>query len=439
MRRLRRVGRTRRAIVALPLALLFAAGPAAAQDDDGTPAGEAAAAVEQALSDKPVAPRSIGQADDDAAETVEQAAPQPAPFFRGGPIALAAQAWAPVADRLRNRTGLRLAFAYTALYQNANRGTSPTEAASGDVDIIGTWQPRGEGPPRRLAFMVEGRHRIGEITPSQMGGQIGSLLPTVGGFNVQDPAVVQLYWEQLLRGNRLGYRVGKQDVGFAFDSYRYRSTNFFFLNPALQGNQSVAYPANGFAAGFQYVPATPVYLLLGAANANSRRTQMSLDSLVDEWELFTAAELGVEPDFGPWGQGRYHVTLWDSDPASQLGRPAGQGFALTAQHETRDGWVPFLRYGESDGRASRVKRNLAIGLGAEFSFGRDSDVAALAFAWSEPHAGGGADQYVVEFFYRWQLTPYVQLTPDLQLISGTGRPEEDEVTGLFSLRFRASF
>ena len=52
----------------------------------------------------------------------------------------------------------------------------------------------------------------------------------------------------------------------------------------------------------------------------------------------------------------------------------------------------------------------------------------VAVAWGEPSDRDLRDQFMVEGFYRLQLTPAIQLTPDVQfIINPSNAPSEDHV------------
>jgi len=50
-----------------------------------------------------------------------------------------------------------------------------------------------------------------------MGGQVGSLWPTVVSFDVQDFSLVELYWDQGSFDDGFRFRVGKIDPALVLD------------------------------------------------------------------------------------------------------------------------------------------------------------------------------------------------------------------------------
>ena len=137
----------------------------------------------------------------------------------------------------------------------------------------------------------------------------------------------------------------------------------------------------------------------------------------------------------------YHVTLWHSDTREVADTPSGRGIALTLQQEFGpDGKiVPFFRYSYGDGGATPVRQAIATGLGFEEPFGQNNDLIGLGFSWGQPADTLLRDQYVLEAFYRFQVTPHTNLTPDLQVIFDPSENPAEETIVVGGMRLRTLF
>ena len=82
---------------------------------------------------------------------------------------------------------------------------------------------------------------------------------------------------------------------------------------------------------------------------------------------------------------------------------------------------------------------VTAGIGVFDPLGNEGDVLGLAFAWLNPDDAAARDQLVIETFYRIQITPAIQLTPDLQIIIDPSFNAEDDVIAVFGLRFRIQY
>ena len=115
--------------------------------------------------------------------------------------------------------------------------------------------------------------------------------------------------------------------------------------------------------------------------------------------------------------------------ALTLEQPLGRGSHL----------VPFLRYAYAHRGLNGIRQNLSFGLGIEELFGQNDDVVGLAMSWQDPSDRSRRDQYVLETFYRFYITPHTHLTPDIQVIvDPANAPTKNSVT-VFGLRLRTLY
>jgi len=75
----------------------------------------------------------------------------------------------------------------------------------------------------------------------------------------------------------------------------------------------------------------------------------------------------------------------------------------------------------------------------ENPFGRNSDLMGMAFAWSKAQDKTLAEQSVFEIFYRLQLTPNTQITPDFQVILHPSKAPEKDAVAVFGIRLRVAY
>ncbi len=69
----------------------------------------------------------------------------------------------------------------------------------------------------------------------------------------------------------------------------------------------------------------------------------------------------------------------------------------------------------------------------------NSDVAGVGFSWGKPSDGALREQFTSEVFYRFQLTQFLAITPDVQLIVDPALNPNIDVLALFGIRARAAF
>ena len=100
-----------------------------------------------------------------------------------------------------------------------------------------------------------------------------------------------------------------------------------------------------------------------------------------------------------------------------------------------DKYGAFIRYGYSDGKFTDVKQLLSLGFGVTGPFENPGDFFGMAFAIGEPVQNSLRTQYVFETLYRFQLTPIIQVTPDVQLIVNPSNNPDEDFLAVFGARF----
>lgn len=348
------------------------------------------------------------------------------------PFAPLARLWDRLTVPLNESLRLELGIAYTTVFQAATEATGEAEAAGGDLDIFGRWAllDANGTRPGFLGFHTETRHRYTAIPPAELGNNTGSLWGTISGFNVQNVSLVELWWEQYLRRDRLGVRAGKIDPADLFDVSRYNSDNFAFFNAAFSDNPAIAFPANSLGAILGVNLSGLFYAYVGFSDANGDKTGSGFDT-VGQGEFFKAVELGLSPAFEDRGAGHYHLILWHTDARERAGVASGHGVTVLLEQEVWPGGVPFIRYGYAAGEATEVRHFLQAGVGFEAPFERDDDLLGVGFAWGNPQARDQRDQIVTEIFYRLQLTRYTQVTSGYQITIHPSRNPDADLVGVF--------
>ncbi len=109
---------------------------------------------------------------------------------------------------------------------------------------------------------------------------------------------------------------------------------------------------------------------------------------------------------------------------------------VTAQKFICDQWLPFFRFGYSHGDAALMQTTFSTGIGLQRE---NKDVAGVGLSWGAPADGTLRDQFTSEFFYRFQLTQFLAITPDIQLIVDPALNPNTDVLALFGVRLRAAF
>jgi porin len=347
-------------------------------------------------------------------------------------------------DELEREIGLRLSFAYTMLFQMPSDSGAAGTAGAGDVDFGARWNLLGRGTenPGTLVFSSEYRFEMADRTPASLGAAIGTGVATTNGFSERPLVVKELYWIQHLADGVFRWGIGRVDPENLVGGHKLQSANLYFLNKAFSGNPAIAFPGAGIGAAMGFRPNEDWYLSAGATNAYGEVTRIEIDSLIDEWKLFSFVEAGLTPTFEGLGQGRYRIALWHIDARSgsdaNASKPDDLGVSLIADQEIGSRWRLFGRYAWSEGDITGLNFLFEAGGTCADLLGERSltGCAAAILDYAERSRGS---EVVLEAFQRWQLCSVSQFTVGAQVIlSPADRPETDAIAVL-SARLRVSF
>ncbi len=341
---------------------------------------------------------------------------------------------------LQDSTGLRIASAYTMVFQQATGGPGTRYGSSGDFDLFGDWTLIGRGTANsgRLVFGGEYRHRIGEQPASALRGEIGSLQSTISGFNDRGWSLRDLYWIQNLFDGKLRLGFGRADSSDFVGGHRLGNLNASFFNRAFASNTTTNFPGHGMTAGASFRPTNWFYITGGAANAYGVTTQSDLSDL-DEGDFFSFGEVGFTPTIEGLGFGRYRAMAWHSDAREKDNVGSDRGFSIILEQDLGEIVQVFARYGYADKGLAGIRSSFETGVGVRGLLGDNDNMTGAAFAYSEPPPGNSREEKIAEVFHRWQLTRYVQFSVSAQAIFDPSNAPDDDVLGVFSARLRLAF
>ena len=351
--------------------------------------------------------------------------------------------WFKLKQRWDADYGLQLSIDESMFYQVSTSrrpgGVGETDAAGGLVRTYGQWTLLGResNHPGQLVFKGENRHRMGtRLTPFDLGFEAGSILPTGTFFNDFSYGVTNLFWKQYLCDRDLVFAVGKIDVTDFIDVYGLINPLMHFVNLGFSTNPTIAVPNQGLGVAAAAMLTDQIYVQGGFADANGQPNLAGFDTFFDDQEYFSYLEIGVTTSRDRIYLDNTHVTFWHTDDRVKAMTPEGWGIAITTQKYFDDTWLPFFRFGYSDGDAALMQTTFSTGLGLRR---KNNDVAGLGFSFGKPSDGTLQDQFTSECFYRFQLTQFLAISPDVQLIANPALDPSEDVVALFGLRLRAAF
>jgi porin len=341
---------------------------------------------------------------------------------------------------LEARTGFTYGFDNFTQYLGADSDRSPSDAASNVTRFYGNWTVKGRGTPDNgaVVFKIENRTAISDKLSTQaLGPSLGYAGVFASTYSDAGLVLTNLYWRQRFAGGRGSFVIGQVDV---FD---YTSVNSLaspwtaFTNLAFEQQPTFAGPSQGLGTAMLWRLNDKWAVLGGVANANGDPSDPldSAQELFDSGETFKHFAIGWSPAWADRADESVQLTFWQIDKRKEAGVDGGNGVSLVAS--TRVGtWRPFLRAGYADGAGRSLDRAISVGTGYDARGGKDQ--AGVAGGWGRA-PDSSRDQFTLEAFYRYDITDFLQLTPEIQyVLNPSNDPETDDILVL-GVRLRLFF
>lgn len=350
--------------------------------------------------------------------------------------------WTDTKKRLRHDIGLELSL-------------------NGDV----VWRSTVTGPDDNIDRVIA-RYDIGlkeHFTEDSLlslqvrGGWGKGLDPYLGTFANTDQYagtpeqifILHLFYQHELFDDQLTLRVGKFDIGDWLDTNRYGYYNF--LAYVMAHNTTIPLTGNTLGAMATWAPkeAEWFYISGGASNSQQTPTETGLDYVFDDdTSWLSMAEVGFKPKF--FGrEGVYRFTGWynNKEFISSAGdtETNASGISVSFDQDLTDRLGVFFRFGTPFGTPFEPKRYYSAGFNIKEPIpGRTKDSLTLGFALNEFTDARGdvvADaedtETYIELYYNWQLFPWLQIQPVIQVVDNPGGLDESTVViGGVHLAFR---
>ena len=357
----------------------------------------------------------------------------------------ATQGWFDWKKKVQDEHGFSIGLDYTALsLTSSEKGASGDDtAASGMIRVFGSWDLVGRGTKNTgaLVYKLENRHSYTDISPQAFGfdqGYVGLIEPP---FSDQGTRWTNLYWRQRLNEGKATIAAGMLDVTDFVNVYALASPWTGFMNFAFSTGSAAVFIPNDAAFGIAggAMLSENVFLIGSLANAYTDSTKPfdTVGDFFSENEYFSSIELGWTRSQGRIYQDNMHVTLWHVDESIPAETPGGWGVAFNYSRSLDDDkWMPFVRGGYADEGGTLLQKSVSVGLG----YNALGNQLGMAANWGQPNEDSFGpdldDQFVLEAYYRWQLTEQFAITPDIQYLKEPALNPEYDSLWIFGFRGR---
>ncbi|ELR66489.1 hypothetical protein C942_04187 [Photobacterium marinum] len=327
--------------------------------------------------------------------------------------------------------GVDIAFDYSSVgvaASNALQG-SDKQAASGMLRFYGSWLAynRNENNIGALVWKVEHRHSYTDSSVKNFEFGTGGLGLIAPPFSDEKGRLTNLYWRQKLSEGKGTLIAGFMDVTDYVDVYAAASPWTGFMNLAFStGTNTIALPNDAtFGLALGHMLTENFFMIAGISDIEADPTEpfKSADNFFSKSHYFKSIEFGWTSSQEQIYSDNIHLTLWDSDQSDFLNQAEDKGFNISVS-KMMGRWMPFLRYGYAhEGSLLGITESLSTGF-SYYGLGAADNNFGFAVNWADT----GSNQYTFEMFYLMKLTPYFELTPDIQLIQEPAlNPDENQI------------
>ena len=351
------------------------------------------------------------------------------------------EAWLRYADwnlDLADRTGLSYLAYYALADQFGTQGGPRNNTANGNTNVIIGWTPTGQTGPNRGGLIFHYLN-VGQLTNTN-GAEFSQSLG-LSSFTNDSPGNVDMFrafaWHQKLVDGLVDVRVGQLEPASLFNSNSYASDDTrSFLSTPLSSEPSRTHPAPGLGVIVIGKILENVFLGGALSDANGKGEFLDFDSF-SQGDYMTNVSIAWKPTICGLGPGSYQFAMYFVDATDTASY--SRGFGINLEQSVSDDRAIFFKYNQSDKRQPLIRKSAAGGIMWTNPFGWGEDWLGLGAGWSEPTDQALRDEYVLESFWRMQMTPALQFTPGVQLWFDPSRTPGDDLQTAFTLRLLGEF
>jgi porin len=316
--------------------------------------------------------------------------------------------------------GNRMAFSATYTFLNQYATITPDgvrhNQTSGRLDFSGTYVAYdNEKTAGSFSVLVRSGTNIGYSQQWNLSDALGSgiFLNCLQGGGAQRPITLNiLYYRQDFLAKRLSFYVGKLHPNeFVSLSMYNNDERTQFLNGENDGNLAIASDgtyAGGGAVEFQATKHLYFHLLAVDTEGSQQANLKTMGDL----KYLEALETGWYSGAPGTDYSNFRFILWRDD-TKNLG--SGYGGGIGAEHEFRNGWAPFARFGWATDTGTTIKQTNTLGVAQTHPWGRRGDMFGASFNYIEPSPGGKHHESLFETFYRLRATKSINIGPNFQV------------------------
>jgi len=363
--------------------------------------------------------------------------------------------WYDFKQRLSENSGIEFGLNYTSIFIHSSQkiaAENTLNASSGILDIQGGWNFIGRKKAKnkgKLFVKINSRHSYSGpngTAPMFHGlnesGYYG--LPATG-FRDYSIRMTELNYQQSLFENRFHFVIGKVDPTNYFNFHGLIVPWQHFIGYGASVSGTVNWPDQGLGAIISYRPTEKFYIMAGLTDVRGdvfRENEfLNFGDYFQDGKFWKSVEVGFVPSFEERYFKKISITYWQSDRYTNskgVAVESGEGIAVSAHWFFKERFIPFARFGISNGKGENAFYTADIQIGHGYRF-RNYDMLGLSLSWNQPNIPEAKDQYTSELFYRLNVTAHLELTPSIQFILNPTLNPDATSLFYFGARGRVTF
>lgn len=339
-------------------------------------------------------------------------------------------------ENLFEDTGFEYLLYYTAM---GHFGTKGDPNYNGQIHTINAWTPFKDGPNAGTAIFYY--MHIGQYS-SSTAGQLSARLGLTSGIN-DSGSDVDLFrfvgWYQPIADEKVELYLGQFQLRDIYDAADFASDDTRnFISEIMSGNPSSTLPLPGLGAAVTFNLWESWSVGGGFTDANAKERDVWNFDTFSEDDYAYMGYVNYRPEMEGLGKGNYQLNVYEVDATDNGGN--SRGLSLTFTQDVGDRHLAFVKFNRANKRRGETKQSAALALMQKGVHKWEDDLVGIGAGWGDPTDPTRRDEYVLEAFWRMQITPSVQITPDVQLWLKTSRPSSNsDPQAVFSVRGTIDF
>jgi len=326
-----------------------------------------------------------------------------------------------VDEEIKVSGGWYTMFSSTTVWQHASESqTDLDNLLNTFVRFSGGWAVTDTA---NLAWWVQGGRPVGESRDANLSEAIGSELDINGGLISTAFDIQELYWAQKI-GEKFRFSFGMIDTTWRYDASNVANSDTeAFLSASLTNSPAIPFPDRSLGLDFLWTANDMLAVHAGWYQTSCQEGDSfcikELES--DEWLL--PVEIIAKPSLFNLEEGIYKVLFFES----KSGDDSGNGWSVNIEQPLGP-VIGFARASLSDKDIADIHKFLSFGIAIDGVANRNWDRIGIGYARGTPSDADLRTETIIETYWRFQLNPFVAITPDVQLvIDPADNPDENKV------------